>query len=202
MNIKTEPYLTQLERWPKQGKVVLAQYDAESIIVYQAYRPAIANYAVKHGHFGGEFSFNRMSWIKPNFLWMMYRSGWGTKEGQEKILGLRIKRTFFDSLLKQAVPSTFDRHHYSERSEWEHAVKHSQVRLQCDPDHHPFGNKQERRAVQLGLRGEVLKAFATTELLEVIDMTELVAQQRAHVMKQRLDLLELPREEVYLVSTE
>jgi len=28
-----------------------------------------------------------MSWIKPNFLWMMYRCGWGTKEGQQVTLG-------------------------------------------------------------------------------------------------------------------
>ena len=41
---------------------------------------------VKNGYFGGAFSLDRMSWIKPNFLWMMFRSGWGTKEGQEVTL--------------------------------------------------------------------------------------------------------------------
>ena len=41
------------------------QYDATSIYVYQAYRPAIAAHAVKHQQFGGEFSFSRMSWISP-----------------------------------------------------------------------------------------------------------------------------------------
>jgi hypothetical protein len=43
-----------------------------------------------------------MSWIKPNFLWMMFRSGWG--EGQEIILGLRL-RPFFDSLLVAVASS-------------------------------------------------------------------------------------------------
>ena len=57
--------------------------NSEGVIVYQAYRPSIGTYAVEHGHFGGEFSYSRMSWIKTNFLWMMYRSGWGTKPGQE-----------------------------------------------------------------------------------------------------------------------
>src|SRR4051794_29690087 len=46
-----------------------------------------------------------MSWVKPNFLWMMYRSGWGAKEGQEVTLALRLRRQFFDALLAQAVPS-------------------------------------------------------------------------------------------------
>ncbi|WP_216092858.1 DUF4291 family protein [Candidatus Marithrix sp. Canyon 246] len=26
-----------------------------------------------------------MTWIKTNFLWMMYRSEWGTKQGQETV---------------------------------------------------------------------------------------------------------------------
>jgi hypothetical protein len=198
MNIKTEAYLQQLTHWPKQGKAILAQYDTESIIVYQAYKPEIAHYVLQHGKFGGNaFSFERMSWIKTNFLWMMYRSGWGIKAGQEITLALRLKRVFFDELLKQAVPSTFDRHVYTERVTWEAAVKHSSVRLQWDPDHHPFGNKQERRAVQLGLRADALKAFATRELLEVINLSNFVEQQRQHIIHKRLDLLETPAETVY-----
>ncbi|GET40082.1 hypothetical protein MiSe_48900 [Microseira wollei NIES-4236] len=78
MKLVTESYLAQIDRWPKTGRHILAQFDDESIVVYQAYRPAIGHFAASHGYFGGEFSLNRMSWIKPNFLWMMYRSGWGT----------------------------------------------------------------------------------------------------------------------------
>ena len=100
-----------------------------------------------------------MSWIKPNFLWMMYRSGWGTKEGQEITLALRLRRAFFDSLLGQAVPSTWDRERFASEAEWKRAVADSSVRLQWDPDHDPSGAKVERRALQLGLRGEVLEAF-------------------------------------------
>ena len=43
-------------------------------------------------------NYNRMSWIKPNFLWMMYRSNWGRSQGQEVVLAVRLKRSFFDSL--------------------------------------------------------------------------------------------------------
>jgi hypothetical protein len=70
MNLRTEPYLAQTARLPKTGRHILAQFDDESVIVYQAYRPAIDHFAAHHGYFGGEFSLNRMSWIKPNFLWM------------------------------------------------------------------------------------------------------------------------------------
>jgi hypothetical protein len=38
------------------------------VVVYQAYRPEIGHFAAQHGYFGGSFSLDRMSWIKPNFL--------------------------------------------------------------------------------------------------------------------------------------
>lgn len=138
-----------------------------------------------------------MSWVKPNFLWMMYRSGWGTKPNQEITLGLRIRRTFFDSLLAAAVASTWNPEEYATQEDWSRAVSRSAVRLQWDPDHHPSGAKLERRAIQLGLRGDVLKAFGTTELLEVIDLTAFVAEQRDVLAAKGVAALAMPRERVY-----
>src|SRR5262245_23901732 len=103
----TEPYTEQVERWPTVGRHIMAHFDAETIVVYQAYRPAIGRFAAEHGYFGGEFSLGRMSWIKPNFLWMMYRCGWASKEGQEVVLAVRLKRSAFDALLSEAVHSTY-----------------------------------------------------------------------------------------------
>jgi hypothetical protein len=77
------------------------------VIVYQAYRPAIGHFAAKHGYFGGDFSLNRMSWIKPNFLWMMYRPAWATTEGQEVVLAVRLKRSAFEETLRGVVHSSF-----------------------------------------------------------------------------------------------
>lgn len=95
MNLVTEPYPVQTARWPSSGRHILAHFDDESIIAYQAYRPAIGHFAARNGFFGGEFSLNRMSWVKPNFLWMMYRCGWGSNEGQEVVLAVRLKRSAF-----------------------------------------------------------------------------------------------------------
>ena len=178
-----ELHSMQARRWPMAGEHVLAHFDADSIVVYQAYRPSTGRYAIEHGQLGGpDFSFNRMSWIKPNFLWMMYRSGWGSKPGQEITLGLRIRRSFFDRVLRQAVESSFDPVRHASQEEWKAAVEASDVRLQWDPDHAPDGAKLARRAVQLGLRGDALKALATTELLEVIDMSGFVEAQRIHAV--------------------
>src|SRR4051812_5177712 len=99
MNLRAEPYLAQVDRWPASGRHILAQFDSETVVVYQSYRQVIGRFATQHQRFGGEFSFSRMSWIKPNFLWMMYRSGWGTKEGQEMTLAVRLVRSGFDEIL-------------------------------------------------------------------------------------------------------
>ena len=106
MKVTTEPYLEQVKRWPASGRHILAQFDTDTVVVYQAYRPAIGRFAAEHGYFGGEFSLSRMSWIKPNFLWMMYRSAWATAPGQEAVLGLRISRAFFDEVLRDQPGDT------------------------------------------------------------------------------------------------
>lgn len=197
MNLEFQLHAEQTQVWPRSGRHILAQFNAESVIVYQAYRPAIGKFAAEHGYLGGEFSYSRMSWIKPNFLWMMYRSSWGSKEGLEVTLGLRVHRTFFDALLAQAVESTWDQERYATEKEWQSNVARSAVRLQWDPDHNPDGGKLERRAIQLGLRGEALEHFGKEQLLEVLDLSDFVAEQRTLLHTDRLADLVTPRERVY-----
>src|SRR4051795_11784163 len=173
----TEPYITQNRRWPASGHHILAQFDAESIVVYQAYRPEIGHFAARHGYFGGEFSLNRMSWVKPNFLWMMYRSGWGTKQGQEVTLAVRLRRDAFDEILRLAAHSSYAPEVYGTHEAWQRAVAGSDVRLQWDPDHGPSGDPIERRAIQLGLRGNVLARYAKGWLFDVEDISDFVTEQ-------------------------
>ncbi len=198
MNISTEQYEKQEKRWPQSGQHILANFDDESIVVYQAYRPSIGSYAVEHQRFGGSFSLNRMSWIKPNFLWMMYRSGWGTKDGQQVILAIRIYRHAFETILNQAVFSSYQPVLHNSREEWSAAVANSAIRLQWDPDHAPNGNKLERRAIQLGLKGDILEKYASDWIISIEDISEFVAIQRNHLSN--LSVLETPEEHVLTMS--
>jgi len=56
---------------------IRADFDRTTIVVYQAYGAAIAKPALENQKFVSPFSFNRMTWIKPSFLWLMERSGMG-----------------------------------------------------------------------------------------------------------------------------
>lgn len=200
MNLVTEPYLEQLKRWPKTGRYIMAQYDGDTVVVYQAYRPSIGHFAASNGYFGGDFQLSRMSWIKPNFLWMMFRCGWATKEGQEVVLAITIKRAAFNDILQLAVHSHFVPSIYSTEAEWKEALAHSHVRLQWDPDHDPVGNKVDRRAIQLGLRGAVLQKYSREWIISIDDITHFVREQHQNVITRRYDELLIPRETVYSVT--
>ncbi|VEP18541.1 conserved hypothetical protein [Hyella patelloides LEGE 07179] len=200
MKLNTKPYLEQKANWVQNGRVILAQYDTESIIVYQAYRPSIGHFAASKGYFGGDFKLSRMTWIKPNFLWMMYRSGWGAKEGQEVVLAIRLKRSAFDYILAAAVHSTYTPEIYDSKESWQKAVAKSDVRLQWDPDRSPGGGKLQRRAIQLGLRGDAIKKYAQEWIVDIEDISEFVAEQRQHVITQNYDALLTPTEHIYEVK--
>lgn len=86
---------------------IRASYTDQTIRMYQAFSDAIADVALAAGKFRAPFKMERMTWIKPSFLWMMYRAGWGYKDaGQRRILAIDIQRTGFDWALQHAVLST------------------------------------------------------------------------------------------------
>ena len=124
----------------------------------------------------------------------------GTKSDQEVVLAVRLRRGGFDQLLAQAVPSTFGPTLYEAPEEFRTALEQSSVRLQWDPDHDPSGASVERRAIQLGLRGEVLRCYAREWILDIQDISPFVAEQRAHVNESGWLRLATPREQVYAVS--
>ena len=69
---------------------IRADYDRDTVAVSQAYSDAIADAALTAGRFAPPFSFGRMTWIKPSFVWLMHRSNWGLKRGQERVLCVRL----------------------------------------------------------------------------------------------------------------
>lgn len=197
MRLATAPYREQSRLWPAAGRHILAQFDEKTIIVYQAYSPAIGQLAAANGFFSGEFSYARMSWVKPNFLWMMYRSDWGRALGQEVVLAVRLRRVFFEGLLARAIPSSFDAALFADREAWQSAVRRSDVRLQWDPDHLPSGEPCARRAIQLGLRGRTLAAYGKNEIIEIADISEFVATQRGNTVGAARNLV-MPVERIYV----
>ncbi|KAJ6632737.1 hypothetical protein Bhyg_15891 [Pseudolycoriella hygida] len=204
---KTEFYKTLQMHWPTNGKVILHSSNInvtdDTIILYQAYNSSIAEYAVAHQTFSNckDFSTNRMTWLKPNFCWMMYRSGWATKPNQERILAITMKKVHFNEILMKSV-STSKREIAANSEGKGNQSAVVDVRLQWDPDHDPFGGKLERRAIQIGIRGKALDIFLTQQILSICDITDFVREQSKNVESERLDFLCVPAECVYTIDDE
>jgi hypothetical protein len=193
--LKTESY--NPNSYPSTGKHSLAQTTDDLIVVYQAYKESIATYAVKNQKLSGpDFSLNRMSWIKPNFLWMMYRSGWASKKGQDRVLAFWITKAFFDRILDESVFSSFNNDYYKHVDDWRKELNDKEVRLQWDPDHDLYEKPVERRAIQLGLKGAILEEFATVAPVHIEDITPFVDEQSAK-LSQKIENLIVPTERVY-----
>ena len=187
---ETENYSVQNDTiWPGRGCHILAQYDDEAVVVYQAFKKEIADYAVEHQRFHGCKAYNesRMTWIKSNFMWMMFRCGWAEKSNQEAVLAIWLKRDVFDSYLANC------------RTKGSVRDFKGTVRLQWDPDHLPNGDPHHgRRAVQLGLKN--VPGFASgRDILQIKDVTAFVREQAKHVQKKGYDKEQLlaAKERVY-----
>lgn len=150
---------------------VRAAFDDATVVVYQAYRPEIAQAALRAGTFVEPFSLNRMTWIKPSFLWMAYRSGWGRKEGQEHVLAVRITRDGFDSALANACLSAFEPEVHGTREAWRAQRDASPVRVQWDPERDLALRELPHRAVQIGLGPAVVRAYVGEWIVGIEDAT-------------------------------
>jgi len=153
---------------------VRASFTDRDITVYQAYSPHIADAAVAAGTFVAPFKRDRMTWIKPSFLWMMYRSGWATKPGQERVLAIQITRDGFEWALAHAVLSHYEPGTYHSQRQWAERKHASPVRVQWDPDRSLTLAPLSHRAIQVGLSGDAVSRYLRDWTTAITDITGLV----------------------------
>src|SRR6266567_7211175 len=178
---------------------VRASFTDRDITVYQAYSPQIADAAVAAGTFVAPFKRDRMTWIKPSFLWMMYRSGWAAKPGQERILAIQITRDGFEWALAHAALSHYEPGTYDSQQQWAETKQASPVRVQWDPDRSLSLVPLSHRAIQVGLSGEAVTRYLSQWITSITDITPLAKSIHRHVSADDLDTARahLPAESAY-----
>ena len=124
------------------------------------------------------FRLERMTWIKPSFLWMMYRCGWAAKEDQERVLAVEISREGLTWALENACLSHFDSEHHASREAWEAQKADSPVRVQWDPERSVTLERLSYRSIQIGLGGEAAQRYATDWVIGIRDVTPLAHEIR------------------------
>ncbi|TGN72674.1 DUF4291 domain-containing protein [Streptomyces bauhiniae] len=165
---------------------IRAAHTPTTITMYQAYRPEIGVPAARAGRFPAAWSRSRMTWIKPSFLWMMYRCGWGAKEGQETVLAVEITRTGFEWALRNACLS----HHvpalHGTPADFRRTLREAPARVQWDPERDLHLNPLPHRSLQLGLTGEAAARYADEWIVGIRDVTPLAREIHGAVRAGRL----------------
>lgn len=178
---------------------IRAVYNDTTIRFYQAYSDAIADSALKHQTFlSPPFKMERMTWIKPSFLWMMYRAGWGHKdEAQKRILAIDITREGFEWAVAHSCPSHPEPSMSSD--EWEQLKNRSPVRIQWDPERDLFLQPLPHRAIQIGLSKAAVQLYVDEWIQQITDITPLAEEIHSLIAEGRSNeaRLYIPKEVAY-----
>ncbi|WP_329210945.1 DUF4291 domain-containing protein [Streptomyces sp. NBC_00683] len=155
---------------------IRAQHTATTVTVYQAYPPSIGLPAARDGRFPAVWKRDRMTWIKPSFLWMMYRCGWATKQDQETVLAVEIAREGFDQALDGAELSHYVEGVHPDHATWRRNLRRAPARVQWDPERDLHLDRLPYRSLQLGLSGEASRRYADEWTVSIRDVTPLARE--------------------------
>lgn len=183
---------------------IRADYTRDTIVVYQAYNKAIAKAAVENQKFSAPFSFSRMTWIKPSFLWMMERSNYGQKSNQECTLAIHIKREAWEKALKLAILTSPEKRVYPNPKIWEEEFENAKVYVQWDPERNIKGNKLEYRSIQVGISRYLIQEFNEDWIVKIEDYSPLVKKILTFTKQGEFNKAKklLPIEKIYPLSQE
>ncbi|MGE0707614.1 MAG: DUF4291 domain-containing protein [Planctomycetota bacterium] len=170
-------------RPPERTRAVRADFDRDSVVVYQAFSDPIADAALQADRFVAPYSFGRMTWIKPSFLWLMDRSQWARRAGQTRVLALRISREDWERALARAVLTDPDPSVYADASSWREAFARAEVHVQWDPERSIRGQKLAQRSIQVGIGRALVRELATDWVRELRDLTPLVRRIHEHLTR-------------------
>jgi Domain of unknown function (DUF4291) len=182
---------------------IRATYDKETITVYQAYNSAIADAALTAQTFVAPFSFQRMTWIKPSFLWLMERSNWGQKSGQERILAVKIKRSGWDEALALGILTHPEPALWPNPDDWRTAFAAATVHVQWDPERSLRGAALPYFSIQVGLSRHIIERYTDNWIVGIEDKTPLVRKLHRLIQAGQADSARkfLPPERLYPYET-
>ena len=194
-----------------QSQIFRAEYDDEGVYFYQAYGDEIADHALRHGRLGGpSWGASRMTWIKPSLAWMLYRSGYGRKPGQTRVLKVKLPHAAVADILRRCTLATSgktkttaakcksaNREEPQKFSDSNAITGAGSGRVQWDPERDLYardGRDPRKllrdRAIQIGVAGAVSEFYVEqiSSIEEVTDLARLIGE--AHKEKRDSEVRE------------
>jgi hypothetical protein len=159
----------------------IGEYDDDGVWVYQAYNDAISDWALAHQSFGGpSFKAKRMTWMKPSFAWVLYRSGYGKKKSQERVLKIKLPHDSFAALLEQCAVGQGGGGASTGRVQWDPA----RDLLAAEKSGKEPRKLLRRRAIQIGVKGALSEEYVSSALA-IVDVTALAQRVGAAHRKKK-----------------
>ncbi|GAA1814036.1 DUF4291 domain-containing protein [Luedemannella flava] len=160
---------------------IRADFDATTIVVYQAYPSAIADAALAAGRFVPPFSLTRMTWIKPSLRWLGHRSNWARKPGQDRILAVRMTRDGWTRALSEAVLTAPEPAVHGSAAAWHEAFSRARVHVQWDPERTLRGAALNHYSIQVGVGRSLIREYVGDWVVSLTDLTPTVRKIAAMV---------------------
>lgn len=157
---------------------IRANYDRDTIVIYQAYSDNIADVALKLQRFASPFSFHRMTWIKPSFLWLMHRSNWGQKSNQQRTLAVHISRIGWEKALSLGTLTHPEPAVFPIASAWETEFANSRVHVQWDTERSLRGAGLNHFSIQVGIGRQMIQEYVDQWIVKIEDFTSTVSKVR------------------------
>merc|ERR1712048_1361887 len=173
---------------PDEVQLFVGEWDAEGVFVYQAFNDDIADFALAHQQLDGpSFKTARGTWIKPSFAWMLYRSGYGRKHSQTRILKIKISHETLGQILSQC--KCIDTNKVTRKT----AKKDEDVSNSCiqwDPERDLMSADgkeprmlRRRKAIQICVKGKLSDLYVKN-IISIQDVTSLAHRiYEAHMSK-------------------
>lgn len=197
----------QIMSWQLSGIKVMkdlyeirANFDRDTIVMYQAYSDVIADPALRDQKFQAPFSFTRMTWIKPSFFWLMHRSNWAQKSNQTRILAVHIKRSGWEKALSLGVLTSPEKRIHGSGQKWESMFNDAKVHIQWDTERSQKGAPLNHFSIQVGLSRHIITEFVEDWVVKIEDFTPQV--HKLNKLRKTGDknfTKHLPQEKVYPV---
>ncbi len=145
-----------------------------------------------------------MTWIKPSFLWLMERSNWGHKAGQEHILAVRITRQGWEEALCHAVLTSPDKGAYRDHADWQQQFANALVQVQWDPERSLRGASLDYGSIQVGLSRHLIEKFVNEWTVEIKDYTAVARKMYDLIKRGEAEKAKrfLPKEKTYPVNAD
>ena len=157
---------------------IRADYNRDTIVIYQAYSANIADVALKLQRFASPFSFHRMTWIKPSFLWLMHRSNWGQKANQQRTLAVHISRAGWEKALSLGTLTHPEPSVFPNASAWGTEFANSPVHIQWDTERSLRGAGLNYFSIQVGIGRQMIQEYVDQWIVKIEDLTSTVSKIR------------------------